>query len=79
MLFAETGNFAGLDEAFDDGDDAYHYQDDRGKFTISVNNVQSDRFPKRFLCPQSEIDGNPNTPSELKTKKIYDHVWWDVD
>ncbi len=62
-----------------DFEDEYNYSDDRGKFTIAVNNVTSDRFPHRFMCPQSEIDGNPNTPTEQKEKKVYDIVWWDVE
>ncbi len=60
-------------------DDDYEYSKDRGKFTISVNNVTSDRFPRRFLCPQSELSGNPNVPAELTSKKVYDPVWWDVE
>jgi len=74
--YPETFPIHPLDESFED---EYNFSDDRGKFTISVNNVTSDRFPRRLMCPQSEIDGNPNTPADLKNKKVYDKVWWDVN
>jgi len=61
--------------------DPVNWDDDyeKGWFTISVNNVTNGRYPRRLLVPQSEIDGNPNVPADLKTKKIYDPVWWDVE
>jgi hypothetical protein len=52
---------------------------ERGWFTVSVNNVTSDVFPRRLMVPQSELDGNPNVPSDMRNKKITDPVWWDVD
>jgi len=65
----------------DEFDDNYQLNDsdpdeDRGKFTISVNNVTNNRFPRRFMCPQSEVNGNPNTPSEIVNAQVYDPVWW---
>jgi len=61
-------------------DDPLNWDEDyeAGMFTVSVNNVVSNRFPRRLLVPQSELDGNPNVPTTLKTKKIYDRVWWDI-
>jgi len=61
--------------------DPINWDDDyeRGWFTVSVNNVTNGRFPRRLLVPQSEIDGNPNVPDEMRNKKIYDPVWWDVN
>lgn len=61
--------------------DPVHWRDDyeEGWFTISVNNVTNGRFPRRLLVPQSEINGNPNVPADLKTKKIFDPIWWDVE
>lgn len=53
--------------------------DAEGKLTIAVNNVTGDRFPKRFLCPQSELNANPNVPEELRNKEVTDPVWWDVE
>lgn len=46
-----------------------------GRFTISVNNVTSGRFPKRLIFPESEISGNPNTP---EPKPVWEKVWWDT-
>ena len=62
-----------------DEDNFAYFNDSEGQFTIAANNVTGDRFPRRLLCPQSEIDGNANVPAELKSKKVYDPVWWDVD
>ncbi len=55
------------------------YEKGCGWFTIALNNVTSDRYPRRLMCPQSEMDGNPNVPVELRSKKIFDPVWWDID
>jgi hypothetical protein len=46
-----------------------------GKFTVSVNNVTSGKFPKRLIFPKSEQAGNPNTP---ETKPVWEKIWWDV-
>ncbi len=46
-----------------------------GRFTISVNNVTSGRFPKRLIFPESEISGNPNTP---EPEPVWEKVWWDT-
>ena len=61
--------------------DPVNWDDDyeRGWFTVSVNNVTSGRYPRRLLVPQSEIDGNPNVPEDLRYKQIYDPVWWDIE
>ncbi len=53
------------------------YED--GWFTVAVNNVTSGRYPRRLLVPQSEIDGNPNVPEDLRNKKVYDPIWWDIE
>jgi len=46
-----------------------------GQWTISVNNVTGNKFPKRLLFPESEIKRNPNTPA---LKPIKDKIWWDT-
>jgi hypothetical protein len=58
------------------GDPQTYYKN--GWFTIAINNVTSNRFPRRLLCPQSELDGNPNVPDDMRNAQIYDEVWWDV-
>jgi hypothetical protein len=46
-----------------------------GKLTISVNNVTSNRFPKRLIFPASEYSSNINTPAR---KAVWEKVWWDT-
>jgi len=46
-----------------------------GKYTISVNNVTSNRFPKRLIFPESEYTSNINTPER---KPVWEKVWWDT-
>lgn len=46
-----------------------------GEFTVSVNNVTSDRFPKRLIFPESEYASNRNTPAK---KEVWEKVWWDT-
>jgi hypothetical protein len=46
-----------------------------GELTISVNNVTSGRLPKRLIWPESEYQGNRNTPEK---KEVWEKVWWDV-
>ncbi len=46
-----------------------------GQFTISVNNVTSNRYPRRLIFPESENISNPNTPPK---KAVWEPIWWDV-
>lgn len=46
-------------------------------FTVAVNNVTSDQFPKRMVYPQSERLRNPNNVPEIKP--LTTAVWWDVE
>lgn len=46
-----------------------------GEFTVSINNVTSNRFPKRLLFPESEYSTNVNTPAR---KPVWEKVWWDT-
>ncbi len=62
-----------------DEDNFSYFGSHAGEFTVAANNVTGDRFPRRLLCPQSEVDGNSNVSAELKAKKVYDPVWWDID
>lgn len=45
-------------------------------FTISVNNVTSNRFPKRLIYPESEESTNATNVPEKKP--VYEKIWWDV-
>lgn len=46
-----------------------------GQFTVSINNVTANKFPKRLLFPESEIKRNPNTPALVP---ITEKIWWDT-
>ncbi|MFC2100578.1 SusD/RagB family nutrient-binding outer membrane lipoprotein [Bacteroidota bacterium] len=48
-----------------------HYPD---FYTLAVNRVHGDRYPKRLLYPDSETVTNPNTPT---VQQVYVKVWWD--
>ena len=52
-------------------DDSY----EPGEFTVSVNNVTSGQMPKRLIWPESEYQGNRNTPDK---KEVWEKVWWDT-
>lgn len=45
-----------------------------GEFTVSVNNVTGNKFPKRLILPMSEISTNPNVP---QVKDVTQKIWWD--
>ncbi len=53
------------------------YEQQRGRFTPAILNITTNRYPRRFMCPNSEST-RANTPEAYKAKKIYDKVWWDV-
>ena len=57
----------------DENWDNFETENDTVKFTVSVNNVTSGRYPRRLLFPESEYSTNPNTPEQ---KNIYDKLWW---
>jgi hypothetical protein len=46
-----------------------------GKFTVSVNNVTSGKFPKRLIFPESEVTSNPYVPAK---KPVWENIWWDT-
>ncbi len=45
-----------------------------GEFTVPINSVIGDNFPKRFPLVDSEISRNPNAPTAAN---ITAPVWWD--
>jgi len=45
-----------------------------GEFTVSINNVTGNKFPKRLIIPLSEISTNPYVP---QIKDVTQKVWWD--
>jgi len=45
-----------------------------GEFTVSINNVTSNKFPKRLIIPLSEISSNPYVP---EVKDVTQKIWWD--
>ena len=46
-----------------------------GKLTPSIDNVSSNRFPKRLIIPESELSKNVNAPAK---KAVWEKIWWDV-
>lgn len=46
-----------------------------GELTVSVNNVTSNRFPKRLIFPESEYTTNINTPLR---QPVWQKIWWDT-
>ncbi len=45
-------------------------------FTLSASNSSGGIFPVRLLYPNSEVNRNPNTPSQ---KRVTDKLWWDTN
>jgi hypothetical protein len=76
-------NFQGLETFFEHNRTLYpleagvnydNEESDTVKFTVSVNNVTSGRFPRRLMFPESEYSANPeNTPEQ---KPVFEKLWW---
>ncbi len=62
--------YPGVSDVLSD-DDNY----ESGELTVSVNNVTSGRMPKRLIWPESEYQGNSNTPGK---KEVWEKIWWDT-